>query len=363
MTANVSKTIIAVALIAFIIYGIIPVFGNIITYILIAAILTLLGQPIMEALSKIKIYKYILPVYVRASLTLLLFLCLFLGFFISFMPLIATQVGNLANIDTQALITAIDQQLSQLNFLMQKYQLSTDDKGLISIIRDSVISVLNMDNITSVFSTFVGFMGNFFIALFSIAFITFFLLVDHKIFYNFFRSFILKDAYKIKFDNVMGTIKELLTRYLVGLLIQILSVGTLVTIGMLLVGNKYALLIGFFAGVINIIPYLGPIIGTTFGMFVVSTTVLLQETPTYLLPVLVKTLLVFLLVQLLDNAFFQPIIFSNSIKAHPLEIFLLVWVGATVIGVSGMILAIPTYTVIRVIAVELIKAFNIELKV
>jgi len=151
----------------------------------------------------------------------------------------------------------------------------------------------------------------------------------------------------------------LLTRYFLGILFQMTLVGTLVTIGLLVFGVENALLIGFFAGVINIIPYIGPIIGMVFGLFVGLTTNL--EAADFLaewLPLTAKMLGVFLTIQILDNLFFQPVIFSNSIKAHPLEIFLMVSVGYTFMGVGGMILAIPCYTVVRVMVTELWSEFG-----
>ena len=128
---------------------------------------------------------------------------------------------------------------------------------------------------------------------------------------------------------------------------------------MLFLGIKYALLLGFFAAIINIIPYIGPIIGTVFGLFVgITTTIETQGLYAEIIPLFIKMNIIYWAVHLLDNAIFQPVIFSNSIKAHPLEVFILIWVAGTLGGVLGMILAIPCYTVFRVIMKEIMLEFG-----
>jgi len=74
---------------------------------------------------------------------------------------------------------------------------------------------------------------------------------------------------------------------------------------------------------------------------------------------MLKVASVFLIIQLLDNILFQPIIFSNSVNAHPLEIFLVISIGGTLGGIPFMILAIPGYTVLRIVAKEFLSEFKI----
>ena len=90
----------------------------------------------------------------------------------------------------------------------------------------------------------------------------------------------------------------------------------------------------------------------------ISTTLEVQGLDVNLMPLVLKMSLVYVIVHLIDNIFFQPIIFSSSIKAHPLEIFILIWVAATLGGVVGMIIAIPCYTVVRVITKEILIEFG-----
>ncbi len=144
-----------------------------------------------------------------------------------------------------------------------------------------------------------------------------------------------------------------------GVLLQVTVVTIFVSIGMIILGVENALLIGLLAGFVNIIPYVGPFIGLGFGLFVGVTTNIGIEFYNEMLPLLLKITIVFFSMQTIDNMFLQPLIFSNSVRAHPLEIFLLILVAGTLAGILGMILAIPVYTIFRVVAKEFLSEFKI----
>ncbi|OWY23978.1 AI-2E family transporter [Sphingobacteriales bacterium UPWRP_1] len=332
--------------------------STILTYMLMAAIFSILGRPIMDTLMRIKIGRFKLPPGFCALLTLLFFYLVIAGFLGVFLPLVVQEIQMIASIDFEALGTAMNKQLREIDEFILKYDLTLNNKSSTDILRESIASFVNMTNVSDIFSTFLGWMGNLSAAVFSVSFITYFFLTDNKSIFQLVLRFI-PAKFEEKFHHVVDTTKTLLTRYFVGVLIQITLVGGLTTIGMLIFGVRYALLIGFFAAVMQIIPYLGPIIGMVFGLFVAITTAIEQDLYVNLLPIIIKVSAVYGVVHLLDNMFSQPIIFSNSIRAHPLEIFLVIWVAATFAGVPGMILAIPIYTVIRVIVTELIIEFNL----
>jgi predicted PurR-regulated permease PerM len=124
-------------------------------------------------------------------------------------------------------------------------------------------------------------------------------------------------------------------------------------------GVKNALLIGFFAGIMNVIPYVGPIIAAAVGMVITLSSNMELSFYDEMIPLLTKVGIVFIATRLIDDIILQPNIFSKSVKAHPLEIFIIVLVGAKVGGILGMVLAIPFYTAFRVIG----KVFLSEFKV
>jgi predicted PurR-regulated permease PerM len=184
--------------------------------------------------------------------------------------------------------------------------------------------------------------------------------------FNTILSGVLPDKHEKNVFQAVSESSTMLIRYFIGVLAQVTTITIFVTITLSILGVKNALLIGFFAALMNIIPYVGPIIGAVFASVITISSNL--ELPFYpvagadqpaLMYLLIKVFIVFGIMQLLDNFILQPNIFSKSVKAHPLEIFIIVLAGANIGGVVGMVLAIPAYTVVRVIA----KVFLSEFKV
>jgi len=138
-----------------------------------------------------------------------------------------------------------------------------------------------------------------------------------------------------------------------------LFVATLTTIALSLLGVKNCLLIGMFAGLMNVIPYVGPLIAAAFGILIGVTSNLELEFYTQLLPLVYKIAFTFLAIQLIDAIIFQPLVISNIVKAHPLEIFLVILIAGTLTGIGGMIIAVPVYTILRIIAKEFLNNFKI----
>ena len=167
------------------------------------------------------------------------------------------------------------------------------------------------------------------------------------------------NEYEAKSAHAIDQTSKLLIRYFSGILLQMAIVTLLVAVPLRVMGIDNALLIAFFAAILNVIPYIGPIIGALFG--VVITLSSNPSAPFYseMMPEMIRVLSVFIIMQIIDNFVLQPIIFSKSVKAHPLEIFLVVLIGAKLGGILGMVLAIPVYTVFRVIG----KVFLSEFKV
>ena len=115
---------------------------------------------------------------------------------------------------------------------------------------------------------------------------------------------------------------------------------------------QHAWVIALFAAIINIIPYVGPIIGFSFAsIIVITTTQNIDLIPNLLL----KTFILFAIIQNSDNFIFQPMIFSKILKIHPLEIFTIVLAAGMLGGIVWMLLAIPSYAVIKILAGNILK--------
>ncbi len=242
--------------------------------------------------------------------------------------------------------------------LDEEAEVNIDDLSILDRTKRGLAASLNPQRITSVFGTIFGFFSNILIAVFSIFFIAFFFLKEQGL-VDKIISAIIPDKFEGKSLKAMDDATKLLIRYFLGILTQVTIITVFVSSLLGILSVKNALLIGFFAALMNIIPYIGPIIGASFAVIITVSSNLDLSFYDQMLPLLGKVVLVFALMQLLDNFLLQPFIFSKSVKAHPLEIFIIVLVGSKFGGVLGMVLAIPVYTVFRVLA----KIFLSEFKV
>ncbi len=152
---------------------------------------------------------------------------------------------------------------------------------------------------------------------------------------------------------------RLLIRYFIGILIQVTLITLIVSLSLMLLGVKNALLIGFFAGIMNVIPYIGPLVATAIGVMITLSSHMELSFYDEMIPLIIKVLFVFMITRLIDDIILQPNIFSKSVKAHPLEIFIVVLIGAKVGGILGMVLAIPFYTAFRVIGKVFLSEFRV----
>ncbi|MBK9688977.1 MAG: AI-2E family transporter [Saprospiraceae bacterium] len=225
-------------------------------------------------------------------------------------------------------------------------------------LKSNLVYYINPSRIQYFFNATVGAFGNLILGISSVLFISFFFLREQGLFYKMIQSLV-PNEYEAKAAHAIDQTSKLLIRYFSGILLQMAIVTLLVSVPLRIMGIDNALLIAFFAAILNVIPYIGPIIGALFG--VVITLSSNPSAPFYseMMPEMIRVLSVFIIMQIIDNFVLQPIIFSKSVKAHPLEIFLVVLIGAKLGGILGMVLAIPLYTVFRVIG----KVFLSEFKV
>ncbi|GAB4299170.1 MAG: AI-2E family transporter [Marinilabiliales bacterium] len=357
---NIGKYLGAIIIISIIAY-IVWYFSSIIAYILISAVLSLIGQPIVSLLDKVKFWKFKIPRAVSALITLVLLWALLFGFFRIFIPIIADEASHLSSIEPKDITVHLEEPLSKIENIVTKYKLfNNDEQSLQTYIANEIVNILNLSDVSVIFSKIATILGNIFVAFFAISFITFFFLKDESLFYNMVMA-ITPVKWEKEIKHALHSIKRLLMRYFIGIIIDVSIVITLITIGLSIVGLKLeqALIIALFAGIVNVIPYVGPIMGVSFGLLMGILTNLQMDFYTEMMPTLIYMLIVFISVQILDATLFQPTIYSSSVKAHPLEIFLLIMISGSIAGITGMILAIPSYTVIRVIAKEFFNQIKV----
>ncbi len=350
---------IAIAVSVFILAALVYYFSDIVSYVLIAWILSMVGQPLMRFFqNKLRIGRFKVGPNVAAVLTLLLYIILAITLVWLFVPLIVEQTRNLAQVDYSDVIATLEVPLTQMSNWLIDIGLVEQSEAPSEQLHDAFRKWMQPARIGTFFGSIIGVAGNLLFTVFSVAFITFFFLKEQGLFVDFLVA-IAPNEYDQHVKKSVEGIRKLLTRYFGGVLMQITIITIFVSVLLGLLGIKNALLIGFFAGLINVIPYLGPIMGAAFGMFVTVSSNIGIDFYSEMIPLMLKVAAVFAAMQLLDNFFLQPYIFSNSVLAHPLEIFIIVLMGAQVGGITGMVLAIPAYTVLRVIARVFLSEFNI----
>jgi predicted PurR-regulated permease PerM len=336
-------------------------FYYIIGWVLIAAVLSFLGQPLVRFFDKIHIKKLRMPHSLSVILSLLVIILLFLGLLAVFVPLIINEAETISKIDVDRLAQNLQGPLQWIDVRLHEFGVIPVDQTMQDFIADKIKSIVNLGSVGSFLTGFISAAGNIFVGLFSILFIAFFFLKDE----NMFESgilLIIPEKHHAATRKVISDSKSLLVRYYIGVSLEVIGVMSLITIGLWIFGVKNALLIGFFGGIMNIIPYLGPIIGSVIGISLGITGTLAFGSFNELLPVVLKLTGVFIVVNFIDNNILVPMIYSKSVKSHPLEIFIVIILGGGIAGLPGMLLAVPVYTLLRVIAKEFFNQFRVVKK-
>ena len=353
---------IIIAVVTAIVLAVAWYFQNIVTYVLIAAVLSLIGKPLMGLLSKLHVRRWYLPRALCAVVTLACIWLLFVLFFYNFIPLIFGQLNEFSKVDVVGLAAQLDEPIQRLEVWVRTYVSSDPDFSIKSSLYQTVEKVVNVSQLSNFFGSLASSVKGFGIAVFAITFITFFFLKQDKLF---FQSIILlfPQRYEDNITRALSSINRLLVRYFTGMFAEILCVLTLLTIGLTLIAGfslQQALFMGLLAGILNVIPYVGPVVNYALGTVLCLAISVNGGVP--FVPLEVKLLAVFFTVQVVDIAVLQPTIYSNSVKAHPLEIFLVILLAGNIAGVLGMLIAIPTYTVLRVFAKEFFNNFRVVQK-
>ncbi len=329
-----------IVLLAYFLYQI----RSVIAYITIAAVLALIGRPIIDFFRKrLKLHNTLAVI-----LTMLLFVGILAGVIALFIPLLIKQGQNLSLLNIEALQENLQNLYEQITnyFGLSETELSEQ-------LRESkpLLSEIDFGFIPNFLNSFIGVLGTLSVGLFSVLFIAFFFMKDSHFLENV-LLIIIPQKRESQIRHSFGKIKGLLSRYFIGLVIQISILLVIYTTVLLIFGVENAVVIAFLCALLNLIPYLGPIIGGVLMVVLTMTSNLGEDFSTVLLPTTIYVFIGFIAGQLVDNFFSQPFIFSNSVRSHPLEIFLVIIIGGLLFGVVGMILAVPGYTVIKVILKE-----------
>ena len=328
-------------------------FRSVLIYVVIAFVVSLIGHPLKRLLGKIKIKGKSMPNGLLSVLTIVLIIVLLLLFVTQLIPIVTmiirdAQIMNVADIPYNNMLDQVNE------WIVGLVPSVGTDFNLVSMLLEKIKEVLNFSNISTVVGSVASVATTVGVAAFAVVFIAFCFIQDEKLFSKIICSFV-PDKIEASVNSTIRDITHLLSRYFVGLIIEVCGVIVLDFLGLWIVaqiGASYALGIAFIAGILNVIPYVGPLLGYVIG---VSLCMVLKYgmgagLAVPMLAFALIVLAVMLFTQLIDNFVYQPLIYSTSIKARPLEIFLVLLMAGRIGGTAGLLVGIPAYTVVRVIA-------------
>jgi Predicted permease len=330
-------------------------FRSVLVYMILAFVVSLVGQPIMRLLRRIRIKGKSLPDGLLAVITLILILIGAVLFITQIIPVVAGIVRD------ASAMNSIDVPYNSLidrfnDWVYGLFPSVGRDFDIVTAVLDRIREVINLSNVSSVIGSVASAAASVAVGLFSVVFISFFFIKDESLFGKIVCALV-PDRIESSVNSTISDITHLLSRYFIGLIIEVVGVILLDFLGLWLIariGPDYAIGIAFIAGLLNIIPYVGPLLGEVIGVLLC---LVLKygagvglNVPVWAFVLIV--LAIMLAVQLIDNFVYQPLIYSTSIKATPLEIFIVLLMAGVMGGTVGLLVGIPVYTVVRVIAIR-----------
>ena len=333
-------------------------FRNVIIYVILAAVVSLLGKPVMNLLRRVTIRKKSMPDWLQAVLVIVFILSIFLVIFTQVIPVVVGIVqkifDNLSASDYSLPVDTYTASVNAVNaWMISHFPQFGPDFRIESAIGSFLRKIFDLTSLSSLIEYIASFFVSFGVGIFSVVFISFFFIKDPMLFRKIVGALV-PDRIEHKVIDAIGDIEHLLSRYFVGLLVEVIGVAVLNFLFLWLIariGFNAAIGIAFITGILNIIPYVGPLVGTVIGTILATVLKFSAAGLTiHFWGFVVVLLALFMVTQLVDNFLFQPLIYSTSIKASPLEIFIVLLIAGNTAGVLGMLVAIPAYTVIRVVA-------------
>ena len=339
---GILRALLSIAVVAFILFFFYKI-QSLLVYLLVSFILAMIGNPILNFFKNRLKFNHVFATIA----TLLIFILIIIGFVMMFIPLILSQGQNLSLLNTAQIERNILQLTSQITTFLESHQIDSAQ-----ILKESnLTSKINFNFIPNFLNSTLHTISSLGVGLGSVLFITFFFLKDRLLFIIGFKKLV-PDSHEEQILNSLDKINYLLSRYFIGLLLQLFIVFLLYLIVLFVFGVPNAFVIAFLCAVLNIIPYIGPLIASIVAAVLTMISNLGSDFQTEILPTTIYVLIGFWIVQIIDNNASQPIIFSKSVSSHPLEIFLVILIAGFLSGIVGMVIAVPLYTIIKVIGKE-----------
>lgn len=308
---------------------------------LIAGFLFYLLNPLVKMLMKIKIKKFKVKRPLAITIVFLLLVSV-LGLVISFfIPRLIEQIKSLV-IGLPGYLSELQRFLTHLfNNSHIDWLQKVDLHSYMNKFEGSLTSILKkfILSLTTSLGSVIGTITSVTVTLVTVPFILFYMLKDGEKLVPTVEKFF-PEHNRSKVARLLHEMSATLSRYISGQMIECLFVGTFSAIGYSMTGIPYALLVGLFAGITNIIPYLGPYIGLMPALFLAFSKSL---------PTVFWVIVVCIVVQQLDGNLVYPNVIGKSLHLHPLTIIIILLVAGNIAGLLGMILGVPLYAVTKVV--------------
>ena len=330
---------------------------EVVLYILVAAVLSLVGRPLVSYLTRINIFGYIISRTVAAALTLVVMWLVIGALGMLFIPLLYGKVNELASLDWTSVTAVVESSLANLESLIERvFAIEITDIG--ETFKQFMLSLVDID-VAKTFASVATVIKSVAISFFSISFITFYFMKEDNLFYRLVALFF-PDRFRSNVFNALDSVTALLSRYFGGLMAESFMLMVIISVVMTLFGmhGSDALVIGLIIGVLNVIPYAGPVIGTLLSLCIA----LLSPIGGDVLHTAIVLCSTVAVVKVVDDFIIQPTIYSDRVQAHPLEVFLCILIAGYIGGIWGMLFAIPLYTVLRVFAREFFSEYSLVQK-
>lgn len=332
-------------------------FRSVIGYILVAVVVSLIAKPLVGLMQKIKVKGKKAPDWILAALALILVIGLLLSVIVIIIPIISSIVKGISLANVENTVRGISVPLAEFNeFLRSSFPSLGSGFRIEVVLFQELQKMFNPEAFSSIIGSAASFLTSFGVGMFSVVFIGFFFIKDDGLFTKIICALV-PDKHEKTTEKAISDIGYLLSRYFIGVLLEIAGVALVNFIGLTLVarlGFNVSLGIAFMTGIFNVIPYVGPLLGGALGTILglilkySSATPIGMDVNFWLFTGIL--IAIFCFAQLIDNFLYQPVIYSTSIKAKPLEIFIVLLIVGHIGGPLAMIIAIPCYTVVRVIA-------------
>ncbi len=342
-------------------------FTSIFIYLLFSFILSAVLYPLTRRLETwlAKIHLFGRPLgdktvrSLSALCSVLLVLVVIVAACVFLFPALVEKANLLTSIDYNSLSVSFDKWLYSAQQFLVDYHFIDDNETIVGILVESLKKFLNVSAITKIFGGAVGFAATFAVSVFAMLFLTFFFVRDRGLFKQGILALVPAERMP-RVGRIVDVISKSLAHYFSGVLIEVTCMMVLLTIGMLILGVKNAVLFGVLGGLLNVVPYLGPVIGALICCVLGIINVMSGGDYAAVWPVLLKIVSVFAAANIVDNIVLQPWIYSGQLQVHAVEVFLVILISGMVAGIPGVLLAIPVYMILRTIVLSAVHPERFE---